>query len=114
MAAGRRRPRPDVGVLLATGARSADGLASAQGIACVRLPSVIKAGPGHYEPAEPGGTSISAVVARRSAILAETVTDFAPDILLVDRHPRGLHCELNAALDIHRRRRPHARAVLGL
>jgi predicted glycosyltransferase len=114
IAAGLRRHRPDIEVLLATGARSADRLASAQDLACVRLPSVIKAGPGRYEPAEPGGTSISAVVARRSAILAETVTAFSPDILLVDRHPRGLHCELDAALDIHRRRRPHARAVLGL
>jgi predicted glycosyltransferase len=58
--------------------------------------------------------SIGSVVARRSAILAEIVTDFAPDILLVDRHARGLHRELEPALDIHRRRRPRARAVLGL
>lgn len=114
IAAGLRRHRPDVDVLLATGARSAEQLACAQGIECVRLPTVVKAGPGRYQPAEPGGTSIDAVVARRSAILAETVTNFTPDILLVDRHPRGLHRELDAALDIHRRRRPRARAVLGL
>jgi len=75
---------------------------------------VVKAGPGRYEAAEPGDGSADAVVARRSAILTTTVTDFAPDVLLVDRHARGLHRELDAALEIHRRRRPHARAVLGL
>jgi predicted glycosyltransferase len=53
-------------------------------------------------------------LARRSAILTSTVTDFAPDLLLVDRHARGLHRELDAALCVHRHRRPHTRAVLGL
>jgi len=114
IAAGLRRHRPDTEVLLATGAKAAERLASAHGIACVRLPSLLKAGPGRYESAEPGTTSIDALVARRSAILADTVTGFAPDILLVDRHPRGLHRELDAALDVHRSRRPRARAVLGL
>jgi predicted glycosyltransferase len=114
IAAGLRRRRPDVEVLLATGAQAAGQLAAAHGIACVHLPSLIKAGPGRYEPTEPGATSIDAVVARRSAILAETVTEFAPDVLLVDRHPRGLHRELDAALDMHRSRRPRTRAVLGL
>ncbi len=114
IAVGLRRLRPDVEVLLATGAKGAERLVAAHGIACVHLPSVIKAGPGRYESTEPGAPSIDAVVARRSAILAETVTDFAPNILLVDRHPRGLHRELDAALDIHRSRRPHTRAVLGL
>jgi predicted glycosyltransferase len=114
IAVGLRRRRPDIEVLLATGAKAAERLAAAHGIACVQLPSVVKAGPGRYEPTEPGATSIDAVVARRSAILAETVTDFAPDVLLVDRHPRGLHRELDRALDMHRSRRPHARAVLGL
>jgi predicted glycosyltransferase len=114
IAVGLRRHRPDVEVLLATGAKAAERLAAAHDIACVRLPSVIKAGPGRYESTEPGAPSIDAVVARRSAILAATVTDFEPNILLVDRHPRGLHRELDAALDVHRSRRPHARAVLGL
>jgi predicted glycosyltransferase len=114
IAAGLRRHRPDVEVLLATGATAADQLTAAHGIACVRLPSVVKSGPGRYEPADPGETSVDAVVARRSAILADTVARFAPDILLVDRHPRGLHRELDAALAIHRSRRPHTRAALGL
>jgi len=111
--AGLRHYRPDVEVLLATGARGAESLASAYGIACVQLPSVVKAAAGRYDPAEPGAPPINAVVARRSAILALAVTDFAPDVLLVDRHPRGLHRELEPALNVLRRR-PLARAVLGL
>ena len=111
---GLRRQRPDVEVLLATGARGADRLAAAYGIACVRLPSLVKAGTGRYEPADAGGRESAAVLAERSAILAETVADYAPDVLLVDRHPRGLHGELDAALEIHRSRRPRASTVLGL
>src|SRR5215471_2941432 len=114
IAVGLRHYRPDVEVLLATGANEGERLAAAQGIACVRLPSVIKAGPGRYLPADAGETSVDAVVARRSALLAQTVTGFAPDVLLVDRHPRGLHRELDAALDMHQSRRPRTCAVLGL
>jgi predicted glycosyltransferase len=114
LAAGLRRQRPDVEVLLASGAKAAERLAAAHGIACIQLPPVVKAGPGRYEPAEPGATSIGAVVALRSDILAQAVADFAPDVLLADRHPRGLHRELEAALEVHRTRRPRARAVLGL
>ena len=114
IAVGLRRRRPDVEVLLVTGAKAAGRLASAHGVACVQLPPVVKAGPARYEAAEPGEASVDAVVARRSAILTATVTDFAPDLLLVDRHARGLHGELDPALAIHRRRRPRARAVLGL
>jgi predicted glycosyltransferase len=109
-----RRLSPGVAVLLATGARGADRLAAAYGIACVRLPSLVKVGAGRYEPADPGGRETAAVVAERSAILAETVRDFAPDVLLVDRHPRGLRSELDAALEIHRSRHPRASTVLGL
>ena len=114
IATGLRRYRPDAEVLLATGARAAGQLAAAHGIARVQLPSVVKAGPGRYESTDPGAAPLDAVVARRSAILAQTVADFAPDVLLVDRHPRGLHRELDAALDVHQARRPRARTVLGL
>src|SRR5215472_4593649 len=110
IAVGLRRRRPDVELLLATGAKAAERLASVHGIACVQLPPVVKSGPGRYESMDPGETSVDAAVARRSAILAQAVTEFAPDLLLVDRHPRGLHRELDPALGVHRRRRPHSRA----
>src|SRR5260370_40884823 len=81
IAVGLRRHRPDVEVLLATGAKAAERLASPQGIACVHLPSGIQAAAGRYEPAEPGPTSSAAGGARRSTILAETVTDLAAHTL---------------------------------
>lgn len=112
IASGLLSRRPDVEVVLATGARSAEDLAAGHGVACVQLPSVTKSAAGGYEPVE-AGASLAAVVARRSAVLAGLVTDFAPDLLLVDRHPRGLRHELDAALRIHRRR-PGALTVLGL
>ena len=117
VADGLRRHRPDVEVLLATGAKGADRIAAAYGVQCVRLPSLIKTGPERYEPldtVQSGQSSVDAVLARRSAILADTVADFAPDVLLVDRHARGLHGELDSALATHTGRRPYTRAVLGL
>lgn len=113
IAHGLHRHRPDVEVLLATGAKGADRLAAAHGIPCVRLPSLVKAGPDRYEPGDPGGRA-DAVLAERSAVLADTVRHFTPDVLLVDRHPRGLNGELDAALEIHGARRPAASTVLGL
>jgi predicted glycosyltransferase len=113
IAVGLRQIRPDVEVLLATGAKDAGQLVSAQGIDHVQLPPVVKTGAGRYESASGVNQAIEDIVARRSAILERTVADFAPDILLADRHARGLHRELDPALGVHRRR-GQARAVLGL
>jgi predicted glycosyltransferase len=51
---------------------------------------------------------------RRSDVLADAVRDFRPDLLLVDRYPRGMHNELAGALDLYAAEHPGAPAVLGL
>ncbi len=110
---GLRRARPDVQAMLVTGARSAARLAQGSGVQCVALPAVLKVDNGRYV-AEDGGSSLLDVMNSRSERIAAAVRDFRPDLLLVDRYPRGMHDELVPALRLHAAQRPGAPAVLGL
>lgn len=110
---GLRRRRPDVQALLVTGAKSAQRLVAASGIECVPLPAVVKVANGRYV-AEDGECSLQDVVRTRAEAIASAVRDFRPDLLLVDRYPRGMHDELVPALRLHSHQRPGAPAVLGL
>jgi predicted glycosyltransferase len=111
--AGLRRQLGDLQAVCLTGAKSAERLAAPFGVECVRLPAVVKVANGRYV-AEDGAGSFEEVLHSRSALLADTVREFRPDLLLVDRYPRGMHGELAAALRVHSDRQPHAPAVLGL
>ena len=112
IATGLRRRRPDVEVLLATGASASDRFPRPPGIECLRLPSVVKVGDGRYVSEGPGlqGEDVTTL---RAAKMALAVHDFRPDVLLVDRYPLGLHNELAPALDVLAQI-GSGRAVLGL
>jgi predicted glycosyltransferase len=110
---GLRRQRPDVQAVLVTGAKSADRLVAPFGMKCVALPSVVKVANGRYV-VDDEAASYEEVMHRRSAVLADAVRDFRPDLLLVDRYPRGMHDELACALGVRAAEQPGAPAVLGL
>jgi predicted glycosyltransferase len=110
---GLRRQRPDLEAVLVTGAKSAERLIAPFGMTCVPLPSVVKVANGHYV-AEDQASSLEEVMRKRSDVLADTVGAFRPDLLLVDRYPRGMNDELAHALDVYAAERPGAPAVLGL
>jgi predicted glycosyltransferase len=110
---GLRRQRPDVEALLATGARWADRVVAPFGVQCVALPSVVKVANGRYV-VDDKAASVEEVIRQRSEVLADTVRDFRPDLLLVDRYPRGMHDELACALGVYAAEQPGAPAVLGL
>ncbi len=110
---GLRRQRPDVQALLVTGAKSAERLAAPFDVDCVQLPPVTKVANGRYVIEERAG-SFKDVLLRRSAMIANAVREFRPDLILVDRYPRGMHDELAAALRLQAAQRPGAPAVLGL
>ena len=93
IANGLRRQRPDVQAVLATGARWADRLVAPFGVKCVQLPSVVKVANGRYV-VDDEAASVEEVLRRRSLLLADTVRELRPDLLLVDRYPRGMHDEL--------------------
>ena len=50
----------------------------------------------------------------RSALLSGVLTTFSPDLLIIDRHPYGVHQELREPLARLRQASPDARVVLGL
>ena len=50
----------------------------------------------------------------RSALLSGVLTTFTPDLLIIDRHPYGVHQELREPLAHLRQANPGARVVLGL
>jgi UDP-glucose 4-epimerase len=111
--AGLRRELDDVEALLVTGAKSAETLVAPFGFDCVPLPAVVKVANGRYA-ADDGEGSFEQVLRRRAALIADAVREFRPDLLLVDRYPRGMHDELSAALEARAAYAPGARAVLGL
>jgi predicted glycosyltransferase/nucleoside-diphosphate-sugar epimerase len=110
---GLRRQRPDLEAVLVTGAKSAERLVAPFGMACVPLPSVVKVANGRYV-AEDQASSLEEVMRTRSDLLADTVSSFRPDLLLVDRYPRGMNDELARALEVYADERPGAPAVLGM
>ncbi len=110
---GLRRQRPDLEAVLVTGAKSAERLVAPFGMGCVSLPSVVKVANGRYV-VDDQAASLEEVMRTRSDVLAEAVRDFRPDLLLVDRYPRGMHDELARALGVYAAEHPGAPAVLGL
>jgi predicted glycosyltransferase len=63
---------------------------------------------------ESGDASFEEVIERRSELIAATLREFDPDLVLVDRYPRGMRDELARGLAEHALRRPEAPVVLGL
>ncbi|AYD90001.1 glycosyl transferase family 28 [Actinomyces lilanjuaniae] len=76
------------------------------------LPGVAKSSSG-YQPRHLRITR-SHLGQLRSQMLGAALTAFAPDLLIIDRHPYGVRHELREPLRVLRRERPSARVVLGL
>jgi predicted glycosyltransferase len=104
-------PSPPV-ILMISGAREAGALPIPPGVDCLTLPSLGK---------DPEGRScsrnldldVSDLLALRSKTIAAVLEEFAPDVLVVDKVPRGAGHELDASLEAIR---AHGltRCVLGL
>jgi predicted glycosyltransferase/nucleoside-diphosphate-sugar epimerase len=77
----------------------------------LKLPSIVKAGPGDWHPLALNLT-FPEVVELRSKIIAETASAFRPDVLLVDHMPHGAMGELVPTLDMLRD--TPTRIVLGM
>lgn len=88
-------PAPDI--LLLTGAPEAVAAHRPRGCDLVSLPGLAKDADGDY-----GARHLSVgqrhVVDMRRAVLTAALTSFRPDVLVVDKHPRGLRGELEPAL----------------
>lgn len=89
-------PRPDILVL--SGAQEALALPRPPGCDVLRLPGLVKQGRDRYAARDLPGVAPAELCALRSGVAAAALTSFAPDLLVVDRHPRGVGGELEAAL----------------
>jgi predicted glycosyltransferase len=104
-------PEP-TSILLITGTRQANAFAVPPGVDCLCLPSVRKREDGGYDSRQLG-ISTSALIALRAKMILAAVEEFDPDVLIVDKVPRGVLRELDPTL---RRLRSagRTRCVLGL
>ncbi|WP_299142811.1 glycosyltransferase [uncultured Tateyamaria sp.] len=78
----------------------------------VRLPGVKKLADGSYV-SQNSGMDIEATTALRAGLIESTVTQYEPDLLIVDKEPTGFRGELLPTLE-QLSRKGHTRIVLGL
>lgn len=103
---------PGISVLMLVGCPAGMVFEPKAGIDYIKLPSLTKLGRDRWQA---GSLRIDAATTRamRAGILDRVIDTFQPDIFLVDHEPTGVWNELAAPLQAMRRR-PGARAILGL
>jgi len=106
-----RRSGDALDLLLLTSAPEAAHAGRPSGCDIVSIPALTKDEQGAYRSRH---LSVGAdhVIAMRQAVLHAALASFAPDVLIVDKHARGLRGELEPALEAVRR--AGGRIVLGL
>lgn len=97
--------------LLVTGLREAGAFPAPAGVDYLTLPGYAKDSEGEYGPRFLN-VSAQRLKALRAATMRAALLAFAPDVLIVDKHPLGLNGELVPALDVLREQ--GTRCVLGL
>ncbi len=85
-------------VLLISGAKEMNAIGLAPGIDCVTLPALSKDSRGGYQPRNLG-ISRQRLIELRSRTIAAALDVFDPHMLIVDKLPRGVFCELDPALE---------------
>lgn len=99
-------------VLLIAGAKEINALPLPRNVDCLTLPSIGKTETGSYRSRNLD-LSLADLIDLRSRTIAAAVRSFSPDLLIVDKEPRGAVGELQRTLDeLHQTGR--TRCVLGL
>ena len=83
--------------MLLAGAREAGAFALPPGADCLALPGLYKASDGRYR-ARCLDLPLNELIALRSRVLLAALEAFEPDVLIVDKVPRGALGELEPAL----------------
>lgn len=79
----------------------------------IKIPCAVKIGADQYQPRHLR-MEYDDLIGLRRAIITEAVAAFRPDMVIVDKNPRGLGDELAPALERLRAQRPETRIILGL
>lgn len=98
-------------ILLLSGLREATAFAMPAGVDCVTLPSIGKGVDGQYFPRSLDMPMADLIDVRSRAITA-VLRSFDPDVMIVDKAPRGIFDELMPGLEMLKSR--DRRVVLGL
>src|SRR2546425_987535 len=101
-----------VTILMIAGARQAGSLTMPAGADCLTLPSFCKHTNGDYQPLKLD-ISLEELVILRAKSIKSALEAYEPDVLIVDKVPRGVARELEPALE-YLRARGATRIVLGL
>lgn len=100
-----------VEILLIAGTREAAYFATQAGLDCVTLPALAKSTDGLYS-ARHLGWSLEETTRLRSKVIRAAMEEFAPDLFVVDKIPRGIGNELVPTLECLRQ--SNTRCILGL
>ncbi len=111
IAAALKAQAPEARILLVTSVDEVGQLGLPAGVDTLKLPGWRKVAQNQY-CARRLDLSMDEMVKLRSRLALEAVRHFAPEVLLVDKHPFGVAGEFSAALKVGRK--AGARAVLGL
>lgn len=98
-------------ILLIAGAREAASFALPDGVDTLALPALCKEADGAYR-ARSLGIDRDAILRLRTQILRTALREFAPDVLVVDKLPRGVNRELVESFEVLRT--TGTRLVLGM
>ena len=98
-------------ILLLSGLREATAFAMPSGVDCVTLPSLGKGDDGQYFPRSLD-MPMADLIDVRSRTITAVLQSFDPDVLIVDKAPRGIFDELMPGLELLKSRGRHI--VLGL
>lgn len=99
-------------ILMVAGAREACALTLPSGTDCLTMPSYYKEPGGQYQSRHLG-ISLAELVVLRTKMIGAALEAFGPDLLIVDKVPRGALRELEPALEMLRAQ-GRTRCVLGL
>ena len=105
-------PPASTTVLLIAGAKEATAFALPTGADCLTLPALYKTPDGAYQ-SRALGLSLPELVGLRARAITAALRAFDPDVLVVDKEPRGAVSELGPALRALKAR-GRTRCVLGL
>jgi len=99
-------------ILMIAGGREAALFTIPPGVDCLTLPALQKDTGGHYRSRHLN-VSLNHLIALRASTIRAVLEEFEPDVLIVDKVPRGAVRELDPSLELlHERGR--TRCVLGL
>ncbi len=106
------RPPREADILMIAGAREANAFVMPPGVDCLTLPSLRKGKDGCYKP-RCLNVSLEELGALRTKVIGAAMEAFKPDVLIVDKVPRGAVRELDPILE-DLRTQGLTRCVLGL